>query len=810
MRAIPEPMRIYEPMATSQQRRSTPRAQQDPATEDSSSDDDDDPIVRRRRARLKKEAAWRQLTSVSFHRRRDSDDVEVPSTSRKDRRTRRTARTCSPERTSLDDPDGGLRSQEKVENSQTLPSRSEQHPPVQRLRPNDSGETSEARLPEKPVFASSMGSKSPANRRLGVSRVPRLDHASAEPDMSNPDAIPETSPIDKRFDVFPSAPDNVVRRTPSASASASASDAGPPHCLFPDARTRPRTRMTLSAPPMPGHADQQAGARHASRDPSPISTSSAPVGTAPDALEAPSSAPSLPGTVQDPTPEASSSPVRMTRLKRRRQDAAARVVDPPPAPSSAPSLPRQDSTSTLSSLSSTPSLSSSTTPTTHESIPPRKAAPDPDTDAPHSSPGVSRARRSAVLKLKTATDEGGRTTSRFVRWREACSTDELNRSPSLTPTFEQSHHNFRASTSRLGRASGKTQGAAREQSHRAGGRIFEGMAFAISFQSKKPGETADQYNERMKLAKSLETKIASAGGRILNDGFDELFEIRPVRNATTSAPSRADLESGPGEDGEGLTLSAAARALGFTALIADGHSRKVKYMQALALGLPCLAPRWVTACLDRNAIVDDWTPYLLCAGQSAFLGDAVRSRNLAPYDASKATLAEVVDRRSRILQGSRILLVMSSSSGGSVRDTNGGGSSRAEQESKRMAYVFLARALGASLFRVPSLAEAPACLRAMEEAGRPFDWIYVDGKADAGGQSSSSLSEPSGRGGGAAAARNTGKKRKRGKVNEAAGSGTGTAAWLWRQGKKIRTLSDELVIQSLILGRLIEEGELAE
>jgi hypothetical protein len=250
---------------------------------------------------------------------------------------------------------------------------------------------------------------------------------------------------------------------------------------------------------------------------------------------------------------------------------------------------------------------------------------------------------------------------------------------------------------------------------------------------------------------------------ILEHGFDELFEALSMG---TPPGSRA---SSPATDSD-INLTTEGLATGFTALIADGHSRKVKYMQALALGLPCVAARWVTACLDRNELVD-WTPYLLCAGQSAFLGDAIRSRSLSPYNALTARLPDVISQRAKLLEGSRILAVV-----------------KKALEGRKMAYVFLARVLGASLTRVYSIEEAKVEMKAAEDAGSPFDWVYVDGKPD---EDALFATGPVG-----------GKKRKR--------ATTATSFAAERPLKRIRTLSDELVIQSLILGRLIEEGEMGE
>lgn len=307
------------------------------------------------------------------------------------------------------------------------------------------------------------------------------------------------------------------------------------------------------------------------------------------------------------------------------------------------------------------------------------------------------------------------------------------------------------------------------------------MAFAISFQAKKPNESADAYGARMGEAKSLETRIIQAGGRVLENGFDELFESGPVRSVTASPV--ASTSSSPPQAAEGdVTLVPGARYLGFTALVADGHSRKEKYVQALALGLPCIAARWIITCLDRGEIVD-WAPYLLCAGQSAFLGGAYKSRILVPYDAAQAQLAQTIDARPRLLDGSRILLVMKKSE------------KKSEQGKKMMKYVFLARVLGATLCRAQSVNEAKEKLKASQDLGRPFDWVYAGSKVDKTELFADVAT-------GATDAGANGKKRKRG-----SGNTTATAA---NPTTKIRTLTDELVIQSLILGRIIQEDEMGE
>jgi hypothetical protein len=305
-------------------------------------------------------------------------------------------------------------------------------------------------------------------------------------------------------------------------------------------------------------------------------------------------------------------------------------------------------------------------------------------------------------------------------------------------------------------------------------KLFAGMAFAVSFQAKKHGENAEQQAERMEFASSLERRIVQAGGRLLSGGFHELFRAPPVKSVGSSPVSSASSSASADEE---VTLDSSARDLGFTALIADGHSRKVKYMEALALGLPCLAPRWITTCLDRGEIVD-WAPYLLCAGQSKFLGDAHRSRNLAPYDPLTAQLSEIIEARTQLLKDDRILLVMKKS-----------------DNVRKGPYVFLARVLGATVCRVHNLEEARGKLKQMEALRQPFDWVYVDDKCDKGELFDTDVHRGT-----------TSKRRRSRSAKEAAAADQGAA----KPATKIRTLSDELVIQSLILGRLIEEGEMEE
>ncbi|KAM5344999.1 hypothetical protein ACJ41O_010861 [Fusarium nematophilum] len=371
--------------------------------------------------------------------------------------------------------------------------------------------------------------------------------------------------------------------------------------------------------------------------------------------------------------------------------------------------------SSLSVLSTTPVPSAKTTPGTQDS-----AGSDRPESASLPSPAGGRGLRKRESRAETKSESpqpatrATRTSKRFPRL-DSESTDELHQQ-SLAPV------------------------------HRTC-RLFEGMVFAISFQNRV------RQQERTKL----ETKIAQAGGTILAEGFQDMFEHSSIMNTTTPVIDEEDA----------LKLTKPGSESGFTALLADSHSRKAKYMQALALGLPCLAHQWITTCLNKGAIVD-WEPYMLCAGASAVLGNAIRSRTLAPYPAADARLVDVIDQRPLLLDGQRVLVVVDSK--------------KSRNEAKEP-YIFLATVLGPSISRVFSTQRAREVLLEHQKAGNPFDWLYID-KGTGTVEAVLAPMEATGS-----------KKRRK------------SAAAQPKLGN-IRVLDDELVIQSLILGRMVEEDEM--
>ncbi|KAJ9629833.1 radiation sensitive protein rad9 [Taxawa tesnikishii (nom. ined.)] len=174
------------------------------------------------------------------------------------------------------------------------------------------------------------------------------------------------------------------------------------------------------------------------------------------------------------------------------------------------------------------------------------------------------------------------------------------------------------------------------------GGIFTGMAFAVSYLRDGAGTEKERVLDLLQ----------SHGARLLDIGFDELFEVPELPDPSITTPGPKNTTStGTDSSGQGsgeLKLKPEARVLGFVALIADHPSRRAKYMQALALGLPCLSGRWVLDSADKGKPLA-WPKYLLAAGESVYLGGATKSRMLAPYDIEGARLEEVVRRRERLL-----------------------------------------------------------------------------------------------------------------------------------------------------------------
>ncbi|KAH9993350.1 hypothetical protein F4779DRAFT_231797 [Xylariaceae sp. FL0662B] len=692
------------------------------SSKDSDFEADDDALYRRQRAKLRQERASKSLASLSYNRSSSNkgDNVEVPSTNRT--RSGRGRKQPDSERYLIQshgrratNKDG---SQDTVADSQDIPA-----PPIpDEATKTDPKSSDEAKEDNIDNTEDGSAVDFPTSRAAN-----RLNAAYRE-------TIPETSPLGASTEP-PRLLADVMRQSSSAQSG----------------------METVSLPTLSGGTDVEQQENHFNIHPH-------------SSLTEPSSAAQLPPNYYQlssrnqvavdasPSIVLASSQQSATRLEPLKTASTPSSVPMLPPPSDPGTL-----TSTLTTLSATPNMSSSTTPNTETDE-------LNDNNGQVSSPAAARVKRrgrlpSALLGPSSSlsqfrTYSRSRESTRRKTRHSSMSTDELaNSSPPVLNKDGQ-----KPTIRKLARQSIASQHPLRGSTITGG--VFQGMVFALSFQGGQSRKSKEKHTDRA----AIERMIRLEGGRILSDGFDELFQFDSLQTVANS-PSTPVLSS---------SLKLRDEDNGFTALIADGHSRKVKYMQALALGIPCLAPKWITTCISKKQVVD-WFSYLLCAGPSALLGEAIRSRSLQPYDASTAKLADVISHRPKLLNASQILLVMK----------------KTKNEEKRLPYVFLAQVLGGSLVRVHSLEEAKAKLREKEAQGRPFDWVYVDDHHLHDVQTA--LLGP-----GATAGETTG-PRKRKRQSAAAEAGESD-----RPPKRIRTLNDELVIQSLILGRLIEDGEMEE
>ena len=295
------------------------------------------------------------------------------------------------------------------------------------------------------------------------------------------------------------------------------------------------------------------------------------------------------------------------------------------------------------------------------------------------------------------------------------------------------------------------------------GGIFAGMVFAVSYVDDDAGKSR------------VSRLIMEHGGRII-DGFNELFDFPsnvPLATPTTQQSAH------PAQNKANLRLTRSAEDLGFACVIADKHSRREKYMQALALNLPCLSGRWIEDCIVQNRILD-WEMYLLPAGDSTYLNGAAKSRMLTPTLAVNARFSHTIAARPKLLDGQSVLIVMG----------------RGKEEDKSRAYIFLTYALGASrVERVYDLKSAKAFLDQEAEAGHDnlWDWVYVHfhDRETVRAEFLQSTDTES----------NSGRGMKRRKMSHFMGCISGQELGL---SSKITVVGNDFVCQSLILGRLFE------
>ena len=306
--------------------------------------------------------------------------------------------------------------------------------------------------------------------------------------------------------------------------------------------------------------------------------------------------------------------------------------------------------------------------------------------------------------------------------------------------------------------------------------VFQRMAFSL---------TNIASSTDLERAKST---ILSNGGTILENGFAHLFHIPSLDR--TGSPRKSDAD-------QVFHLTAASTSkYAFTCLIADRHCRRAKYIQALALGIPCLATRWITDCVAKGRLLP-WSAYLLSAGESTFLGHgAIRSRMLPDFDPMSTTLTDIVDQRPLPLQNASVLLLI-----------------RKGDEDRTEHYPLFTFAMGPA--HVAKVTTVEAAVREVREAAgavTPWDWLVVYDK-EREVERALNNAEPAGAGAGAgsgnpslsfgAPVASTSRKNRR------SGGGAGTpaamATMLGNGGPKPKVVGNEFLIQSLISGRLVDE-----
>lgn len=318
-----------------------------------------------------------------------------------------------------------------------------------------------------------------------------------------------------------------------------------------------------------------------------------------------------------------------------------------------------------------------------------------------------------------------------------------------TPSETTSVSSSSTSRDRRPKVSGIANPRSSLTSSTVGKGLFRNMVFAVT-------------NILRQVDRDRTTRLILAnGGLMLADGFNELFDIPELELVSTAKPSPKKSST------SNFGLNQTGQRIGFACLIADNYCRKAKYIQALALGIPCLATRWVQDCVSARSVLP-WEPYLLSSGESSFLSGATRSRMLPAYSPTDIALTSIVDNRPKLLAGESVLLVMS----------------KAEEETMKNHPLFT-HALGACrVSRVTTLEAAAKVVTKAYSDGEPWDWLYS--------HENEKLAEK------IIFGSNTGgRKRKRVWDNEAEREGVAAK-------RKTKVVGNEFVVQSLILGRLVD------
>lgn len=206
--------------------------------------------------------------------------------------------------------------------------------------------------------------------------------------------------------------------------------------------------------------------------------------------------------------------------------------------------------------------------------------------------------------------------------------------------------------------------------------IFKGMTFAISYKDDS------RRTELVNL-------IRRNGGLILKDSFLDLFE----QDSVQLRPECAELV--------------------FTALLTERHSRKPKYLQALALGFPCLSGKWIEACIRAGQVIE-WASHLLAAGESKELEGGVKSRILPlPSNVATSKVSDMVAASSKVFANSRVIVIM--------------GKRQSKKADSRRQFLSLIRTLGPQHIDLETdLDGALAIIQSTPSDEKSVDYVFVD------------------------------------------------------------------------------------
>ncbi|CCG83149.1 BRCT domain protein [Taphrina deformans PYCC 5710] len=211
--------------------------------------------------------------------------------------------------------------------------------------------------------------------------------------------------------------------------------------------------------------------------------------------------------------------------------------------------------------------------------------------------------------------------------------------------------------------------------------LFSGLAMSVTIADSKKTTLRDK----------LERSIRDHGGVLLGTGLETLFEPTPYSDDHDIAPLRP------------TTL---ARSLRGAFVVADNPSRKAKYLQALALGLPCLHYAFIGACVGAGRVLDPRT-YLLSAGEGR-IEDGLVSMSMVPVDLSLTTsLVRALAGRRRLLCDRTMIVVTGS------------------DPTSRKIHLFLSWAMGCADLTECATIEDAHHLLVRPEDGKRWDYINV-------------------------------------------------------------------------------------